>query len=364
HGVNIVHVSSYQFPGTSEIRIPIHIFNPWRFLNTFSEISRLAYNSRFVRNTLKIAAKTKPDIIYQRYNILNYSGVTLARHLKIPFILEIHSFATWTRQHWSRTKGRFLRSIHNVEMLNLKAADLLIVVSEPLRKDLINLGIDEKKILVNPIGVDPQKFNPEVEAELRTQGLKRQLKIGSDKVIVGFAGSFGPWHGIPELTEAIYEILSKHLCSNACFLLIGDGQYRADTEKKLRNYENVIFTGQVPYTEIQYYLAFCNILVVPNNPPMHGKEFFGSPTKMFEYMAMGKAIVASNLGQIGLVLENSKTAILVEPGNIRELINGILMLVKDGNLRENLGKNARKKVIAEHTWKENTKRVMEAVQRL
>jgi glycosyltransferase involved in cell wall biosynthesis len=91
-----------------------------------------------------------------------------------------------------------------------------------------------------------------------------------------------------------------------------------------------------------------------------GSEFFGSPTKLFEYIAMGKGIIASRLGQIGEVLVDEKTALLVEPGDERELAKAILRLSSSRELRESLGAAARGAAIAEHTWKHNAQRVLDA----
>nr|MBA2733344.1 glycosyltransferase family 4 protein [Acidobacteriota bacterium] len=85
-----------------------------------------------------------------------------------------------------------------------------------------------------------------------------------------------------------------------------------------------------------------------------------SPTKLFEYMAMGKGIVASRLGQIGDVLKNEETALLIEPGNARELSEAILRLTNSVPLRERLGAAARREAIARHTWKHNAGRVLNA----
>ena len=118
------------------------------------------------------------------------------------------------------------------------------------------------------------------------------------------------------------------------------------------------FTGIVSYQEIPQYLAACDILVSPHVPNPDGTPFFGSPTKLFEYMAMGKGIVASNLAQIGEVLEHQKTAWLVKPGDVKDLADGILRLAQDKKLREELGKNARQKAIKNYTWEENVKRLI------
>ena len=129
-------------------------------------------------------------------------------------------------------------------------------------------------------------------------------------------------------------------------------------EERLSKYKDVIFTGMVSYNDIQYFLAICDILVSPHCLLSGNKEFFGSPTKIFEYMAIGKGIVASNLGQIGEVLENGKTAILVEPENIEELVNGILKLVNDERLRIQLGRKARKVVLNKYTWDRNIRELL------
>ena len=129
-------------------------------------------------------------------------------------------------------------------------------------------------------------------------------------------------------------------------------------KKALSDLREITYTGMVPYSDVQRYLAVCDVLVSPHCIPTDGKEFFGSPTKIFEYMAMGKAIVASKLGQIGRVLENNKTAVLVEPGNVGQLIEGILKLVDNKELRLKLGRNARNEVLKKYTWDRNVKKLL------
>ena len=246
----------------------------------------------------------------------------------------------------------------------MKTASLIVTVSEPLKADLLELGIPDEKILVNPNRVDPQKFNPKIMTNEECNELKRSLGIDKDKVVVGFSGTFGEWHGIPQLTEAIDKILKSALSPNIHFLLIGAGKFKLEAERQIGHYENVTFTGVVPYSDIQKYLAICDILVSPHNPQVDGREFFGSPTKVFEYMAMGKGIVASDLGQIGEVLKNEENALLVTPGDVPELIEAILKLTEDKELREKLGKQAIVDVVANYTWGKNAERVMKAVKGL
>jgi len=106
-------------------------------------------------------------------------------------------------------------------------------------------------------------------------------------------------------------------------------------------------------------LDACDILVAPHVPLADGSEFFGSPTKIFEYMAMGKGIVASRLGQIGEVLVDAETALLVEPGQVEELREALVRLVGDEKLRKALGVRAREVAERQHTWTHNAQRVLD-----
>src|SRR6185436_14729912 len=143
------------------------------------------------------------------------------------------------------------------------------------------------------------------------------------------------------------------------FLLVGSGSLHAEVEKLLEGDGRVIFTGAVAHDRVPKLLDACDILVAPHIPLADGSEFFGSPTKIFEYMAMGKGIVASRLGQIGELLVDEETALLVEPGNVEELRVAILRLVESQDLRRRLGTNARNVAEREHTWMHNARRVLQ-----
>src|SRR5262249_34844798 len=138
----------------------------------------------------------------------------------------------------------------------------------------------------------------------------------------------------------------------------------------------VTLTGLVEQHEAPRYLAACDVLLSPHVPNADGSRFFGSPTKLFEYMAMSRAIVASDLDQIGQVLQRSfradalppscdartvgdRVAVLLEPGNRRQLIESIRYLVERPECREALGHNARKEVLARYTWDRNVAELME-----
>ena len=134
----------------------------------------------------------------------------------------------------------------------------------------------------------------------------------------------------------------------------------AETRARLKPLagDRVSFTGLIPHRQVSAYLDAADILVSPHVPMPDGRPFFGSPTKLFEYMAMAKAIIASNLDQLSQVLEHGRTAWLVQPGSASELASAIVLLAGDVELREQLGRNARTRALADHTWQKNAGRVL------
>ena len=311
-------------------------------------------NLVFTRAALPLIAQANPDFIYQRYARFSWAGVAAAVRTGRPLFLEYNGSEVWVGRHWDRV-GR-LGLLERYEALNLRAAARIFVVSEVERRNLEARGVAAEKIILNPNAVDVQVFRPGIGgAEVR-----RELKLPDSDVVAGFVGTFGPWHGVVELAQAI-KSMPAHLPLR--FLFVGSGSLHGEVERLLaaeRERGKVIFTGAVAHERVPALLDACDILVAPHVPLADGSDFFGSPTKIFEYMAMGKAIVASRLGQIGEVLTDDETALLVEPGNTDQLAGAIVRLLDSSGLRARLGVKAREVAVQQHTWTHNARRVLEA----
>jgi glycosyltransferase involved in cell wall biosynthesis len=321
---------------------------------------------------IKLLKVCNYDFIYQRYSGNSFAGAYLAKKYKVPFVLEFNSSDLWKTKHWdNKPKSKFKLLVKFfyehlfkipvtaiLENYNIKAANLIVVVSQPLKDFLVKKGIDDKKILVNPNAVDSEVYYPSNGSfEIK----QRYNLVGN--ITVGFIGTFGQWHGVIEMAKAIllFQKENPDLVSNVKFLLIGDGVLLPEMKKILEEsifQENIIFTGIIPQIESPRYLDACDIFLSPNIPNTDGTRFFNSPTKLFEYMAMGKGIITSKLEQMEEIFEHKKTAYLVEPGNIAELAEAIKVLVKDPNLREDIGENARELVLKEYSWEQNVKKTI------
>ena len=182
------------------------------------------------------------------------------------------------------TEGAWLPLLERFERLNLEAAERIFVVAEVERRNLLRAGIADEKIVVNPNGVDTEKFRPGIGGD----AVRRELGVAADETLAGFVGTFGPWHGVLTLAEAITLLPAD---SRVRFLLVGAGKLGDEVQRIISaagKEQQVIFAGHVEHERVPALLDACDMLLSPHVPLADGSEFFGSPTKLFEYMAMGK----------------------------------------------------------------------------
>ncbi len=305
---------------------------------------------------------TPPRFIYQRYSLGNYAGLLLKKKFSVPYICEFNGPLLWIERQWAGRPKLHEKLLQKIEDMNVHGADLVVVVSDALKNLLIEKGVSKDRILVNPNGVDTNVFNANIEGHLVRDEYDLQGKI-----VIGFIGSFGVWHGAEVLADAFGQVLQNLKSSGVemRLMMVGDGNTMSEVKRRLKTsgaIDKTVLTGIVPQDRAPEYLAACDILVAPNVPNLDGTPFFGSPTKVFEYMAAGRAIVASNLDQIGDVLEHNKTAFLVQPGDADALARGICELINASEVREQLGEAARKQALANHSWTRHVERIIDSIQ--
>jgi len=337
-----------------------HLIPSKRRLFLFRESLLLSYNFQFVREVIRLLHGRRPKAFYQRHRRFVFAGVLLSWWLDVPLILEFNGSEKWTSKYWD--PARFCNWLALSEDLAVSASSLIVVVSEVLRNELMERGVPGNEIVVNPNAVDPNRFQP----HSGSGEVRRTLGIEAEAIVVCFVGSFSYWHGVEVLEEAIVRISGDAPLQGVGhpviqFLLVGDGPLRREMKQRLgeRGSSHMVsFTGMVPREQVIDYLDASDILVSPHVPMPDGRPFHGSPTKLFEYMAMDKPIIASDLGQISTVLKHNETGWLVPPGDPLALVQAIYLLAGAPELRKRLGHNARIAAEREHTWKQNSSNVL------
>jgi glycosyltransferase involved in cell wall biosynthesis len=343
--------------------VEVHQVTPSEAFWNFRELPAFVLNDACESAADRALGGRQPAFVYQRYSLNNYSGIRVARRHDVPLIIEYNGSEVWMGRHWGRPL-KYEQLSERIEQLNLSSADLIVVVSDAMRNEVVARGIDGAAVLVNPNGVDTNRYRPDCD------GRAVRERYGLDPfIVVGFIGTFGPWHGAETLARAFVRMRHDDpaRAQHVRLLMIGDGAGMPAVRQILSEggaAESAVLTGLVPQEEGPEHLAACDILASPHVANPDGTPFFGSPTKLFEYMAIGKGIVASNLGQIGQVLEHGRTAWLVAPGDIDALVDGLERLIDDAALRSALGAEARREVVARYTWHEHTRRTIARLQEI
>jgi glycosyltransferase involved in cell wall biosynthesis len=329
----------------------------------FKELPTFVLNDVFEADATRVLAGRVPAFVYQRYSLNNCAGIRIARQQGVPLVIEYNGSEIWMSRHWGRPL-KYADLSARIELLNLRAADLVVVVSRAMRDEVVSRGVAAARVLVNPNGVDVDRYRPDIS------GVAVRSRHGLDGFIVlGFIGTFGPWHGAETLAQAYVALRRSNpaLAGRVRLLMIGTGVTMPRVRQTLVEggaIDTTVFTGLVPQEDGAAYLAACDVLVSPHVPNPDGTPFFGSPTKLFEYMAMGRGIVASNLDQIGEVLEHGKTALLTAPGDVDGLAAALTCLAVDRELRDRLGAEARRTAVSRHTWRGHTTKTIDRLREL
>lgn len=316
-----------------------------------SEMVHLLADPEFERRALPLLQAFAPDLIIARHTLLSTAGPDLARALGRPCVLEVNApLVDERRRYWGLT---LRREAEESERTTFRQADLLVAVSEGIRAYLLRYGAPTERILVMPNGVNLASFNPGVDgSEVRS---RYQL---DNQLVIGFAGSLKPWHGVDQLMNAFAGIcripirpdekaVSPHL------LIVGEGpqgETLRQLSRELGLQEMVTFTGAIAHAEMPAHLAAMDIAVAPY---VSIDGFYFSPLKVMEYLAMGRPVVAPRLGQIPSLLQGDKgpCGLIYAPDDQHGLAAALLSLIADGGLRRRLGASAAVQARLRSSWK-------------
>jgi glycosyltransferase involved in cell wall biosynthesis len=325
---------------------------PRRIMHVVRSLSQTDYSQLVIA----VAAGMKADFIYQRYALGAFAGLELARKLGVPLVLEFNSSGVWVERHWASGRVRMIGPLSALERRNLLDASLVVVVSEAMKEWLMAEDIPGQNILVNPNGVDVERLAP-YRAKSAREWRERTDQL--EAPTVGFIGTFGPWHGV-ELLPALIAATPE-----TRWIVIGAGDplyARVTGEIDARGLsDRVVLPGLVSHQTALELLSACDVCVSPHVPNADGSRFFGSPTKLFEYMGLGKAIVASNLEQIGAVIEHESNGLLHPPGDVAAAAAAIERLLADARLRERLGGAAFARAQECFSWTAHVRRTLDAL---
>ncbi len=204
----------------------------------------------------------------------------------------------------------------------IKRFNKIVAISQGLKDFYIKKGVREDKIIVAPDAVDIKEFNVGISKE----EARKKLNLPLGKKIILYTGHLYKWKGVHTLAES-----SRYLSKDETMVFVGGiDKDVVKFKEKYGDVQNVFILGQKLHKDMPYYLKSADVLVLPNSGKSDISRLYTSPMKLFEYMASGTPIVASDLPSIREIL-NEKNSTLIEADNPKALMGGIrLALNKDG----------------------------------
>ncbi len=235
----------------------------------------------------------------------------------------------------------------------LKFSDKIIAVTPGIKANLEKIyNIPGGKIVVVSNGANTSLFKP-----LKQEICKKELGLDAEISYVSFVGNFAPWQGVEYLVKAAPFILSQF--PKCRFLIVGDGIMKNELIKLARELgveDRFIFTGVVAYFRVPLYINASDTCVAPFIFARNAKIGL-SPLKLYEYMACGKPVVASDIDGVSDILEASEGGISVTPENPSALAEAILKLLENPNLRIKMGSKGLRYVTENCSWYNVAKQV-------
>jgi len=217
-------------------------------------------------------------------------------------------------------------------------------------------GADSSKVTIVDGGVDLEKFRPDRQ---EGQKVRTRLGLGGQELLVGYVGTFQPWHGLDSLMAAA-QALAREL-PDLRLLLVGPYSGIVQEMSKSLGLEGVcLFTGPVPYDEVPGYVNACDVMVAPYDPsrsPVRASKGIGSPLKVLECMGCARPVVTTDLEPTNRILGISKAALLVPPGDSAALAEALRTLLLDRGKAEAMGLAGRELVERGYSWREFASRL-------
>lgn len=309
------------------------------------ELIEFAYNLPAFWRLARACQAMRPDVLYERYSLFLLAGLWLRRLFGVPMLLEVNAPLAAERRRFDNL--RLARLAEMAEAWVWRGADRALPVTGVLAQHLLAKNVEADRITVVPNGVGPEFLTPPPATKAAQAALGIQAEV-----VLGFVGFMRPWHGLDRMIDFIADACPA---SGLHLLLIGDGPAREDLVQQAAARgvaDRVTFTGLIDRSNIIAHIAAFDIALQPD------VVSYASPLKLFEYMALGRAIIAPDTENIREVIADGQNAVLFQPDLEGSFQRALAQLCQDGDLRQRLGQAAHDTIVNQgFTWAQNAARV-------
>ncbi len=290
--------------------------------------------------------RNKPDFIYERYNLFFPSGIWVKKLTRIPLILEVNSPLYEERKKHGSISLNTLALWS--ERYAWKNADYILPVTNVLADRIRKLNISENKIVVIHNGINKKQFSIKYNPNEIIK--KHNLE---DKFILGFVGFIRKWHNL----DKVMQIIAKNKDKNWHLLLIGDGPEIPELKQlamNLKIVDRITMTGLVNRDELSKYISTFDVALLPDVVE------YASPLKLFEYMALKRAVLAPNKSNLNEIVTDGKDVVLFNSDETGDFSKKLEMLCNSVEIRKHISQGAINTIQEKKLyWSENAKKVID-----
>jgi glycosyltransferase involved in cell wall biosynthesis len=287
-----------------------------------------------------VCKKERISLIQFEFPTPSISSFLVKELLRIPLVYDAHNIETERMRNMDNASSAYLTITKLMENVSCKISDLIFVVSERDKEQLVSWGVPERKVEIIPNSVEISRF----PKGFNNNKIRNQYHL-EKKIVLLFHGplDYPPNREAAKILvhRLLPNILKKH--ANVHLLLVGRNPPRI-------SHPNITVTGFVE--NLPDYIAATDIALVPL---LKGG---GTRIKILEYMAAGKAVVSTMKGAEGLGLQNGRDILMTKYPDSK-FIDLVTKLIEDSSLREDIGANARRKTLSLYDWKETAKKAVQ-----
>lgn len=310
-------------------------------------VAELDLMRRVVRRLQAVQKECRSQVLHAHSPVLNgLPALWVGRRLGLPVVYEVRAF--WEDaavDHGTHREGspRY-RLVRALETFVMRRADAVGVISHGLGDAVRRRGIAAEKLYYIPNGVDTERFQPLP----RDAALARQWNL-TDRVVIGFIGSFYHYEGLDVLIEAWAKVAPQ--LPEATLLLIGGGEVAPQIAAQIQRLgigDRTLQAGTLPHAQIAASYSLCDLLVYPRKS-MRLTELV-TPLKPLEAMAAGRPVLASDVGGLRELIRHGETGMLFPADDVAALSRALIELVRDPALRARLAAAGRADVMQTRNW--------------
>ncbi len=360
--VRITYLANELVKTGHEVQLVYHLFDPHQDIHTASCQQEFAYKTiplhrdplKFFQNFAQMDKIAHWADVVHFQKCSNYAAIpaiAAAYYQRKP----IHyDWDDWEQAIFEKDNRNPIGSwiyFQQMEKHLLKLVDTISVASKGIEELSRKMKFPGDRTYYIPVGADLDVFSPHLDGD----DIRRQYHL--DKKIVLYQGQLSGSNYVHLFLHSAEKILSKR--NDVHFVVVGGGDKYEDAVNIVHNLnisDKVLFTNKVPHNQVPQFISSADVVVASfeNNSQVSCK----SPLKVVEYMASGKAIVASRVGEVPHMIGDS--GLLTDPENNSEMAKAIERLLDDSELRQELGRKARLRAETTFNWQNSAKTLMQA----